>query len=95
MAGRIRKKHSASFKFKVALAALKGDRPMAELCHEFGVAANQIYAWKKKLEDEGTAIFADKRRSENQKETVDKLHKVIGQLVLERDFLVDVLDRSK
>ena len=95
MAGRIRKKHSDAFKLKVALAALKGDRTMAELCHEFGVAANQIYAWKKKLEENGASIFADRRRSENQKEDVDKLHKIIGQLVLEKDFLVDVLDRSK
>lgn len=95
MSGKIRKKHSDAFKLKVALAALKGDRTVGELCQEFGVAANQIYAWKKKLEEEGKAIFADKRRSENQKEVVDKLHKVIGQLVLEKDFLVDVLDQSK
>jgi len=95
MAGRICKKHSDAFKLKVALAALKGDKAIAELCQEFGVAANQVYAWKKKLEEDGVTIFADKRRSENQKETLDKLHKVIGQLVLERDFLVNVLDRSK
>ena len=94
MAG-IHKKHSDRFKFKVALAALAGDRTIADLCQEFGVVASQIYAWKKQLEQRGSVVFADKRRKENQKETVDKLHKVIGQLVLEKDFLVDVLDRSK
>jgi len=95
MAGRIYKNHSDSFKFKVALAALAGDRTIADLCQEFGVVANQIYAWKKQLEQKGQAVFSDKRRKENQQETVDKLHKVIGQLVLEKDFLVDVLNRSK
>ena len=59
------------------------------------MVANQIYAWKKQLEQKGQAVFSDKRRKENQQETVDKLHKVIGQLVLEKDFLVDVLNRSK
>jgi len=49
MAGRILKKHSDAFKIKVALVAIKDDRTIAELCQEFGVAANQIYAWKKKL----------------------------------------------
>jgi transposase-like protein len=95
MSGKIRKKHSDAFKLKVALAALRGNKTMVELCQEFGVSANQIYYWKKKLEDEGASIFADKRQVENRKEELDKLHKVIGQLVLERDFLVDVLDRSK
>ena len=95
MAGRIRKKHSDAFKLKVALAALKGDRTMAELCQEFGVAANQIYAWKKRLAEEGASIFADRRRAENQKEELDKMHKLVGRLMLEKDFLVDVLDRSK
>jgi transposase-like protein len=95
MAGKIRKNHSDAFKLKVALAALKDDRTIPELCHEFGVAASQIYTWKKKLEENGKQVFADKRHTENKKEEVDKLHKIIGKLVLERDFLVDVLDRSK
>ena len=94
MAG-IRKNHSDAFKFKVAAATIKGDRTIEDLCQEFGVAASQIYAWKKHLMENGEKVFADKRRKENQKETVDKLHKVIGQLALERDFLVHVLDRSK
>ena len=90
---KIRKKHSDEFKFKVALAALKGNMTVAELCQKFGVAANQIYLWKQHLENKGPAVFGDKRKSENQKENIDRLHRIIGQITVERDFLSRVLNR--
>ena len=89
----IRKRHSDAFKLKVALAALKGDKTVVELSQKFGVVASQIYAWKQKLESDGRMVFADKRVAANQQENVDKLHRIIGQLTVERDFLSRVLDR--
>ncbi len=88
----IHKKHGASFKLKVALQAIKGEKTVAELCSEFGIAASQLYAWKKQLEEQGERIFADKRVVD-QKSEIDRLLRIIGQVTAERDFLSRALGR--
>jgi len=87
----MRKNYSNSFKFKVALEALKGNKTVAELCSKFGVVSSQIYLWKRQLEEHGEKIFSDKKRLDHHGE-IDRLHRVIGKIAAERDFLSRVLD---
>lgn len=87
-------KYSSAFKFRVAVAALKGDRTVAELCQEFSLVPSQIYAWKKDIEERGPEIFETKSPESSHRAEVDKLHGVIGKLKVENDFLERALARS-
>ncbi len=91
----VRKKHTAAFKAKVALAALMGDKTIAELSSEYGVHQTQINAWKRQLKDSAVGIFngntGDKTKA-HEKE-IHTLHAKIGKLTVERDFLANAWEK--
>ncbi len=88
---RIYKKHGGSFKAKVAIEAIKEKKTLGELAQEYAIAPNQITTWKQRLEAEASKIFEGKKEKDH-KEEIDKLHRIIGQVTAERDFLERALN---
>ena len=96
MTRRKRRNHSPAFKAKVALAAVKGERTVAELAEQFDVHPNQIQDWKKRLIDGAGGAFGENAvEAEHNEKEVEKLHAKIGQLAMENDFLSKVLGRDR
>ncbi len=86
--GAKRKQHSAEFKAQVAMAALAGDKTLAELASEYGVHPTMISTWKQELVKNAKNLFerGDKKAADPQA-VIDNLHRKIGPLQVERDFL--------
>ena len=96
MTRRTRRTHSPAFKAKVALAAIKGEKTLAELAQQYDVHPNQITAWKAALVDGAAGVFGSGTAGLEAAPAVDLkvLHAKIGELALENDFLAGALSKA-
>lgn len=96
MTRRPRRNHSPAFKAKVAIAAIKGERTIAQIAEQFDVHPNQVTTWKAQLESGAAEVFGDGGSSQPAEPAVDvkALHAKIGELTLENDFLEGALTKA-
>jgi transposase-like protein len=95
MQRRPRRNHTPAFKAKVALAAIRGDRTLAQLAELFDVHPNQITAWKAQLEGGAADVFGPGGgQAAVPVIDVKSLHAKIGELTLENDFLEGALTKA-
>ena len=92
---RPRRNHAAAFKAKVALAAIKGEKTLAELAEQFEVHPTQITQWKTELLERAMEIFATAAEKTGESGPGTKeLHAKIGKLAMENDFLETALIKA-
>jgi transposase len=95
MSRRPRRNHSAAFKAKVAIAAIKGERTIAQIADQFDVHPNQVTTWKAQLEGGAAEVFgAGTGTTQAPPVDVKALHAKIGELTLENDFLEGALTKA-
>ena len=96
MKRRPRRNHTPAFKAKVALAAIKGDRTLAQIAEQFDVHPNQVTSWKAQLEGGAAELFGPGGGQATTLPAVDvkALHAKIGELTLENDFLEGALNKA-
>lgn len=96
MTRRARRNHTPAFKAKVALAAIEGEKTLAEPAQFFDVHPNRITTWKAHLLEGAAGVFGSGPAGPAAAPAVDlkTLHAKIGELALENDFLVGALGKA-
>ena len=94
MTRRPRRNHTAAFKAKVALAAMKGDKTLAELAQQFDVHPNQITDWKTRMQEGAASVFGEEKVEQQGKVDVTRMQAKIGEPTLENDFLETALIKA-
>ena len=94
MSKRPRRNHSAAFKAKVALEALKGEKTVAEIAQRHDVHPNQVTEWRRQLLERAADVFGAAARSMPPPVDMKALHAKIGQQALEIDFLAGALSKA-
>jgi transposase len=81
-----RRNHSAAFKARVALEAIRGEKTVAEIAAHHEVHPNQVTSWKTQALENMAGIFGGALIADDGREQIRQLREKIGELTMERDF---------
>ena len=83
------RKYSAEFKAKVAIEAIKGEETTSQIASRYGIHPAQVRQWKREVISKASAVFDKSQNREKQLERkIDILYRQVGQLTVEKDFLL-------
>ncbi len=84
-----RRNHSSSFKFKVVLETLQGERTINQIASDHGLSPSQVSQWRKSFLSNGSGVFDDKRSKKEGDFSKEKarLERKVGELTMSVDFL--------
>src|ERR1019366_6336681 len=88
-----RRNHSAAFKARVALEAIRGEKTVAEIAAHHEVHSNLVTSWKSQALENMAGIFDGSVVAEDGKEQIRELREKVGELTMERDFLSTALGK--
>lgn len=94
----MRKKIDPAIKAKVALEALKGEQTISEIAVKYQVHPNMVSSWRRELMENAVGIFDhanDRKAAAEVQERIDDLHKTIGEITMENDWLKKKLNLLK
>jgi transposase-like protein len=94
MSKRPRRNHSPAFKAKVALAAVKGEKTLAELPQQYDVHPNLVNQWRSRLLESAADVFGAELASAEPAADVTVLYAKLGELILANDFLAGALGKA-
>jgi transposase len=82
------KQYDAELKTQVVLEVLKGHKSLAQICREYGVAADLVCHWRDVFLERAPQVFADPRTSgkaSQEQERIAELERMVGRLTMELD----------
>ncbi len=84
-----RRRHSAAYKFRIALEALEGSKPISQLSSEREIHPNMVRAWKRQRLEDGPSVFVSngERKQREQEAQEAELHRQVGRLKMELEWL--------
>ena len=84
-----KKKYSSQFKAKVAIEAIKGEETIRQIASRFEIHPGQVRAWKSEFLKNASVVFEKSHRQDKKlQKQMEALYKKIGQITMERDFLL-------